>query len=161
MLGRAFGAVGWSLLFGFLGGCAAYAVASFLTARFGPVFYSYTLINHIGMGLIYGIAGAIVLGGAFLASYVLWLRSKPARAAIARLAVVAFVVQCCELGIVEALGIRNSNALGQPITDQLMPFNFGLFAPVGIWEGRPDAAFFWFSAAVVAFVYAAIASRRA
>jgi hypothetical protein len=157
---RALKAIAWSGLFGFVTGAATYVVAAVLNTLYGPVFYTTRgFTEHVGFALMYGIGGLIILGAAFAISYALWLRGRPARGAIAGLASVAFAAQCLELGIVESLAIREHNALSWPIADQLMPFNLGLFAPVGIWEGRPDAAFFWFSAALVAFVFAGIWSR--
>ncbi|MBV8223407.1 MAG: hypothetical protein JO293_08615, partial [Candidatus Eremiobacteraeota bacterium] len=86
---------------------------------------------------------------------------QPARQTLFLLAVFAFAVQCLELGIVEAFAIREPNSLSWPIAEQLMPFNIGLFEPVGIWQGRPDAAFFWFSPAVAVFVSALVTQLRA
>jgi hypothetical protein len=157
---RALKAIAWSALFGFVTGAATYVVAAVLNTLYGPVFYTTRgFTEHVGFALMYGIGGLIILGAAFAISYALWLRGRPARGAIVRLAGVAFAAHCLELGIVEALAIREHNALSWPIADQLMPFNLGLFAPVGIWEGRPDAAFFWFSAALAAFVFAVVWSR--
>lgn len=160
MIARAFSAIAWSALFGFVAGAASYVVAAVLNTLYGPVFYTTRgFTEHLGFALLYGIGGLIILGAAFVVSYAVWLRGRPARSAIARLAAVALAAQCLELGIVESLAIRQPNALSWPIADQLMPFNLGLFAPVGIWEGRPDAAFFWFSAALVAFAFAGVSRR--
>ena len=151
--------IAWSALLGFATGICTYAVATLLTATYGPVFYALDFVEHLGRTLIYGIGGLVILGAAFALSAVMVPANRPVAPAIARLAVVAFAAQLLQLGIVEALAIRSANALSQPIADQLMPFNIGLFAPVGIWQGRPDAAFFWFSAALVALGFAVVSSR--
>jgi hypothetical protein len=154
-------AIGWSALFGFVTGAATYIVAALVYQGFGPV--PYTIVGfseHVNGVLIYAIGGLVIFGAAFVISYVVWLRGRPVRGAIARLAGVAFAAQVLQVGIVDTLAIRESRALSQPIADQLMPFNIGTFAPVGIWEGRPDAFFFWFSAAITAFIAAWLWSRR-
>lgn len=161
MIVRAVKLIAWSALFGLGTGAATYVVAAVLNTLYGPVFYTTRgFTEHLGFALIYGIGGLIILGAAFAISYAMWLRDRPARFAIARLAGVAFAAQCLQLGIVESLALRETNALSWPIADQLMPFNIGLFEPVGIWEGRPDAAFFWFSAAIAAFLFAGVSSRK-
>ncbi len=161
MIVRLLKAIGWSALFGFLTGAATYVVAAIVNQVYGPVFYiTRGFSEHVGFTLMYAIGGLIIFGAAFSISYLVWLRAWPARGAIARLAGIALAVQCLELGIVETLAVREHNALSWPVADQLMPFNFGLFAPVGIWEGRPDAFFFWFSAAFAAFVAAWLWSRH-
>jgi hypothetical protein len=162
MIARVFKAIAWSALFGFVVGACTYVFATLLNALYGPVFYTTRgLTEHVGGAIIYGLGGLVILGTALAISYAIWLRGRPIRQSILQLGVVAFIVQCLEFGAIEFLAIRDANALSWPISDQLMPFNLGLFRPVGIWEGRPDAAFVWFSAAVVAFAFAAWWSRSA
>jgi hypothetical protein len=160
MIARVFKAIAWSALAGFAVGACTYAFATLLNLMWGPVFYTTRdPVEHLGGAIIYGLGGLVILGTAFLLSYAVWLRGRPAFPSVLGLAIVAFIVQCLEFGAIELLAIREANALSWPISDQLMPFNIGLFMPVGIWEGRPDAAFVWFSAAVVAFAFAAWWSR--
>lgn len=155
MIARFFKAIGWSALIGFATGVCTYLLSALITAGFGPIFYNLSLTDHVGRALIFGIGGLVILGAAFLISYLVWLRARPPAAAIFTLAVVAFVVQSIELGAMEALAIRSAHALSWPIADQLVPLNISIFASVGNWEGRPDAAFFWFSTALIVFVFAA------
>jgi hypothetical protein len=160
MIARVFKAIAWSALAGFAVGACTYAVAALLNLLYGPVFYTTRgPAEHLGGAIIYGLGGLVILGTAFAISYAIWLRGRPIRQSILQLAAVAFIVQSLEFGAIEFLAIREANALSWPISDQLMPFNLGLFRPVGIWEGRPDAAFVWFSAAAVAFAFAAWWSR--
>jgi hypothetical protein len=160
MIARIFKAIAWSALFGFVVGACTYGFAALINLMYGPVFYTTRgPIEHLGYALIYGLGGLVILGAAFLVSYAVWLRDRPAVAAILPLAVVAFVVQCLEFAAIEFLAIREANALSWPISDQLIPLNISIFSARGNWEGRPDAAFVWFSAAVVAFAFAAWWSR--
>jgi hypothetical protein len=160
MAARIARAIGWSLLFGFATGAASYVAMALLTAWLGPVFYNFGFVEHAGRVLLFGIGGLVIIGSALLVSYLAFLRSRPARQSIATLALVAFAVQFVELGAIEMFAIREPNSLVWPISEQLMPFNIGLFAPVGIWEGRPDAAFLWFSAAAAVTVYAVLKRVR-
>jgi hypothetical protein len=160
MIARVLKAIAWSALFGFVVGACTYAFATLINLMYGPVFYTTRgPVEHLGGALIYGLGGLAILGAAFALSYLVWLRDRPALAAVLPLAVVAFIVQCLELGAIESLAIRESNALSWPISDQLIPLNVAIFRQVGNWEGRPDAAFVWFSAGVVAFAFAAWRSR--
>jgi len=160
VVGRLFGGVGWSLLLGFLAGVCTYVVAALVNLLFGPVHYTNVgLVAHAGMALIYGIGGAIIIGAALFISYLVFFRGRVSGRSLWPFALVAFVAQCLEIGIVEAFAIRESSALAWPIAYQLMPWNIGIFAPVGNWEGRPDAAFFWFSGAIAAFASAAWMTR--
>ena len=155
MLARILQALGWSVLFGFAAGACTSVVATIAGALWGPVFYTdFGAVQYLGFALLYGIGGAVIIGAALFVSYLALLRDQPARQTLFLLAVFAFAVQCLELGIVEAFAIREPNSLSWPIAEQLMPFNIGLFEPVGIWQGRPDAAFFWFSTALAVFVFA-------
>ncbi len=154
MIARVLVAVGWAALLGFAAGAGTYVIAALLTQLLGPVFYAMTLTSHLGFVILYGLGGLVIFGGAFLIGYAIFLHGRPVAASMARLAVVAFATQLLELGAIEAFAIREPQSLTWPIAEQLMPFNIGLFRPVGIWEGRPDAAFFWFSAALIALVVA-------
>jgi hypothetical protein len=154
LIARVFAALGWSAIYGFAVGAFTYVAAALINVLYGPVFYSLSLTDHLGRALIYGIGGAVFLGPALVLAYALWLRKRPARSALFPVAAIAFFVQFLELGAVETLAIREAHALSWPIAEQLTPWNIGLFRTVGNWEGRPDAAFFWFSASIVAFVFA-------
>ena len=160
MAARVARAIGWSLLFGFAAGAASYIAMALITAWLGPVFYNFGFVEHAGRVLLFGIGGLVIIGGALFVSYLALLHSRPARQTIWMLALVAFAVQLVEIGAIETFAIREPNSLVWPLSEQLMPFNIGLFAPVGIWEGRPDAAFFWFSAAVAVLVYAMVNRSR-
>ncbi|MBV8172186.1 MAG: hypothetical protein JO219_09695 [Candidatus Eremiobacteraeota bacterium] len=160
MIGRLLRAFGSSLALGFASGVCIYAVATIVNRLWGPVFYTdVTLENHAGQALIYGIGSAAIIGAALFVSSLLFVRDRVPARTLAALAAIACAVQGLELGAIEAIAIRESNTLSWPIAEQLMPFNFGIFAPVGIWEGRPDAAFFWFSAAAAVLACAVIRTQ--
>jgi hypothetical protein len=154
LIARVLRAIGWAALFCFAAGAGTYVVAALLTQLYGPVFYAMTLTSHLGFTILYGLGGLVILGAALLIGYAIFLHGRPVLQSMAALAAVAFAAQVLELCAIEAFAIREPQSLTWPIAEQLMPFNIGLFRPVGIWEGRPDAAFFWFSAALVALVCA-------
>jgi len=160
VVARVLKAIGWAALLGFTVGAGIYIIAALLAQLYGPVFYAMTFANHVGFLILYGLGGAVIVGGALLVGYAIFLHGLPVSASMARLAAVAFAGQLLELGALEAFAIREPQSLTWPIAEQLMPFNIGLFRPVGIWEGRPDAAFFWFSAALVAVSYAWWSRKR-
>lgn len=161
MVLRLLGAIGWSALWGFSAGVSTYIVAALVNLLFGPVYHTNVgLVGHAGMALIYGIGGAIIIGGGLFIAYLAFFRGRISGRSMWLFALVAFAAQCLEIGIVEAFAIRENGALTWPIAYQLMPWNIGLFAPVGNWEGRADAAFFWFSAAGAAFAFAAWSTRE-
>lgn len=160
MIARVFKTIAWSALAGFAVGACTYALAAVLNQLYGPVFYTTRgPVEHLGYAIIYGLGGLVILGTAFALSYFVWLRGRPIRQSVLQLAVVAFIVQCLEFGAIEFLAIREANALSWPIGDQLIPLDISIIRQVGNWEGRPDAAFVWFSAAAIAFAFAAWWSR--